>query len=223
MALIEVKDLAVGYGSQTVAENISFEINEGDYLCIIGENGSGKTTLFKTLLGLQKPLKGSLVKDESLNDSGIGYLPQKKETSDDFPATVFEIVMSGFQNRQHFFYTRQQREKAKDNLERMGMAEYERRSFHKLSGGQQQRVLLARALCATDRILFLDEPTASLDPTAARDFYDLLEKLNKQGITIVMISHDEEAAFRYASHILHIGLDVYYGTKNEYLERRSVQ
>ena len=216
--LIKAFNLAIGYDSQVVVDYLDFEINEGDYLCIIGENGSGKTTLFRTLLGLQKPLSGTIEFDSSLRKDEIGYLPQQKELSYGFPATVFEIVISGFQKRHTFFYSRKQKEIAKDNLRMMGMQGYENHSFWKLSGGQQQRVLLSRALCTARKILFLDEPAASLDPKASDEFYKLIEELNQSGMTIVMISHDRQAALRYASHILNIGNRLFFGTRKQFLD-----
>ncbi len=220
MPLLTVKDLTVGYDSQPIAEDLSFTVNPGDYLCIVGENGSGKTTLMKTLLHLMEPLKGQIMEGGGLKKNEIGYLPQQTVVQRDFPASVQEIVLSGFQGRIGFrpFYSKEEKQTARDNMERMGVLPLSGRCYRELSGGQQQRVLLARALCAAEKILLLDEPISGLDPKAAIEMYDLLEELNKEGITLIMISHDIAAAARYATHILHIGDTVFFGTKEEYLK-----
>ena len=219
MALLTVKNLSVGYESRAVAENINFSVNEGDYLCIVGENGSGKTTLMKTLLNLMSPIGGSIERGEGLKQNEIGYLPQQTDVQKDFPASVKEIVLSGCQARGGFhpFYSKEDKERAKMNMERMGITDYSKRCYRELSGGQQQRVLLARALCASEKILLLDEPVAGLDPRVTQDLYQLIQKLNEEGLTIIMVSHDISAAVKYASHILHVGHHIFYGTKEEYL------
>ena len=219
MALLTVKDLAVGYGTQIVAENINFEVNAGDYLCIVGENGSGKSTLMKTLLGLQKPVRGEITAGEGLRENEIGYLPQQTQIQKDFPAAVREIVLSGCQGRAGLrpFYTKEEKQLAETNMERLGITHLRNRCYRELSGGQQQRVLLARALCATRKILLLDEPVSGLDPKVTQEMYDLIASLNKDGITIVMISHDIAQAVHYASHILHIGERIFYCSTNDYL------
>lgn len=219
MALLTVNDLSVGYDAQVVAEHISFSVAQGDYLCIVGENGSGKTTLMKTLLHLMPPLSGSMQMGDGLKQNEIGYLPQQTNVQKDFPASVKEIVLSGCQARGGFhpFYTKEEKELAKKNIERMGIAEYTKRCYRELSGGQQQRVLLARALCASEKLLLLDEPVAGLDPKVTAELYQLIKGLNEEGLTIIMISHDIAAAAQYASHILHVGNHIFYGTKEEYL------
>ena len=219
MALLTVKNLSVGYESRAVAENINFSVNEGDYLCIVGENGSGKTTLMKTLLNLMSPIGGSIERGEGLKQNEIGYLPQQTDVQKDFPASVKEIVLSGCQARGGFhpFYSKEDKERAKMNMERMGITDYSKHCYRELSGGQQQRVLLARALCASEKILLLDEPVAGLDPRVTQDLYQLIQKLNEEGLTIIMVSHDISAAVKYASHILHVGHHIFYGTKEEYL------
>ena len=218
MSYITVKDLQVGYDKSVIAQKLNFEITSGEYLCIVGENGSGKSTLMKTLLGLLKPISGQIVFGEDLKDNEIGYLPQQTIVQKDFPASVKEIVLSGCQARCGLrpFYNKEEKALAKTNMERMGILDMADRCYRELSGGQQQRVLLARALCATRKVLLLDEPVAGLDPAVTADMYDLIESLNKEGITIIMISHDIAAAARYADHILHIGDTVFYGTKKEY-------
>ena len=211
MARIIATDLNVGYGSRAVAEGLNFTVEQGDYLCIVGENGSGKTTLMKTLLGLQAPLSGEIRK-EGLDAGAIGYLPQQTDVQKDFPASVREIVLSGFQGRCGLrpFYTREQKEQAARNMERLGISGLARRSFRELSGGQKQRVLLARALCATDKVLLLDEPVSGLDPEATELMYRIIQELNEAGTTIIMISHDMAAAETYAKHTLRMGKEVCY-------------
>ena len=222
MAQISCQNVSLGYDSTPVIENLSFEVNAGDYLCIVGENGSGKSTLMKTLLGLIPPLSGTIRTGDGLKKNEIGYLPQQTIVQRDFPASVKEVVQSGCQGRmgKRFFYGVEERKLAKDNMMRMGIFSMRHRCYRELSGGQQQRVLLARALCATRKILLLDEPVSGLDPKVTLEMYRLIQELNKDGITIVMISHDVEAALTYASHILHIGNEVFFGTRAEYLNSR---
>lgn len=218
MAMIEVSNLTLGYENRVILQGLNFTVNAGDYLCIVGENGSGKSTLMKTLLGLQKPMDGSIAFGDGLRKNEIGYLPQQTAVQRDFPASVREIVLSGCQSRGGWrpFYTKAEKQLAQQNMERMGIGDYGRRCYRELSGGQQQRVLLARALCATQKILLLDEPTAGLDPKVTAEMYDLISALNREGITIIMISHDIAAAVCYADRILHIGKRVFFGTKEDY-------
>ncbi|MBR4173897.1 MAG: metal ABC transporter ATP-binding protein [Lachnospiraceae bacterium] len=220
MALITVQNLSLGYDSHVIVKDLNFSVSAGDYLCIVGENGSGKTTLMKTLLHLREPVGGQIVIGDGLKETEIGYLPQQTIVQKDFPASVKEIVLSGCLGRCGLrpFYSREDKRLARENMERMGISSLSSRSYRDLSGGQQQRVLLARALCATGKVLLLDEPVAGLDPMVTVEMYDLIEQLNKEGITVIMISHDVAAALRYASHILHIGDTVFFGTKEEYLK-----
>lgn len=220
MALVTIQNLSLGYDSHAIVENLNFSVNAGEYLCIVGENGSGKTTLMKTLLHLQEPVGGQILIGDGLKKNEIGYLPQQTIVQKDFPASVGEIVLSGCQGRCGLrpFYNKAEKQMAETNMNRMGILPLKDRCYRELSGGQQQRVLLARALCATQKVLLLDEPVAGLDPKVTSEMYDLIENLNRDGITIIMISHDITAAIRYASHILHIGTAVFYGSKEEYLE-----
>ena len=219
MSLLTVKELALGYDGNIILDHLNFTVNAGDYLCIIGENGSGKSTLMRTLLGLQHKVSGEILYEDGLERSEIGYLPQQTVVQKDFPAAVREIVLSGFQGKCGLrpWYTKEEKRLARKNMERMGIVDLADRCYRDLSGGQQQRVLLARALCATGTMLLLDEPVSGLDPVVTTEMYELIEKLNKEGLTILMISHDMGAALRYASHILHIGDYVFFGTKEEYL------
>lgn len=220
MALLTIENLSYGYDSQAIVSNLNFTVNEGDYLCIVGENGSGKTTLMKTLLGLREPLSGKIITGDGLKRNEIGYLPQQTVVQKDFPASVREIVMSGFQGRTGLrpFYNKAEKAEAEENMKRMGIEGLAGTCYRELSGGQQQRVLLARALCATRKILLLDEPVSGLDPVVTAEMYALIRSLNHEGITIIMISHDVAAAVKYASHILHIGNEVFFGTVEEYLQ-----
>ena len=209
MAQLICRNVAVGYGSKVVLHNIDFEVHAGNYICIAGENGSGKTTLMKTILGLQKPLKGEIHLGDGLHANEIGYLPQQTVLQKDFPASVLEIVLSGFQGTCGIrpFYNRKERKRAQKALQEVGMDRFSRNCYRELSGGQQQRVLLARTLCATKKMMVLDEPVSGLDPKASADMYRTIYRLNRQyGITILMISHDLDLAKRYATHILRVGV-----------------
>ena len=220
MSFITVKNLEVGYEKKTITEPISFKVDRQDYLCIVGENGAGKSTLMKTLLGLIKPVGGEIIFGDGLKANEIGYLPQQTVVQRDFPASVREIVLSGCQARAGFrpFYNKEEKKLAEENMERMGITQLADSCYRELSGGQQQRVLLARALCATRKVLLLDEPVSGLDPKVTADMYELINGLNRDGITIIMISHDIAAAVRYATHILHIGSNLFYGSREEYME-----
>lgn len=220
MALLTCQNLSLGYDGREIVHDLNFEVNTGDYLCIVGENGSGKSTLMRTLLGLQAPLGGQILTGDGLRQNEIGYLPQQSPVQRDFPASVWEIVLSGCQARsRRAFYSMEDKKRADENLEKLGLAPLKRRCYRELSGGQQQRVLLARALCATRKLLLLDEPVSGLDPRVTSELYRIIEQLNREeGVTVIMISHDVAAAIRYASHILHIGNKLFYGTKADYLQ-----
>lgn len=220
MALITCKNLDLGYDNNIVVKDLSFEVHYGDYLAIVGENGSGKTTLMKTLLGLMKPISGKIYTGEGLKKNEIGYLPQHADIQQDFPASVMEVVLSGCLSKTGIkpFYSRADKAMALKNIERMGLQGLEKKSFRELSGGQQQRVLLARALCATRKVLLLDEPISGLDSKGSKSMYDIIEDLNKDQTTIIMISHDVHDLLKYATHILHIGEENMYCTKEEYLK-----
>jgi len=220
-----IKDLNLGYEGRQVVSGLTFDVNAGDYLCIIGENGSGKSTLMKTLLGLKTPMSGLIEFGEGLKQNEIGYLPQQTAVQKDFPASVREVVRSGCLNRTGLrpYFIQEEKLMVEENMEKLGISTIAKRCYRELSGGQQQRVLLARALCATRKMLLLDEPAAGLDPKASMDMYDLIKTLNEDGITIIMISHDIGAAVKYASHILHIGSQsvLYFGAKEDYLKSNT--
>ena len=219
--LLDCRDVSLGYEGTAIWEGLTFQVCSGDYLCIVGENGSGKSTLLKSLLGLLRPMKGEIVLDKSLRAGAIGYLPQQTKAQKDFPATVTEVVRSGFLSgkRGRFFYTPQEKSTALMHMGKLGILELKDRCYRELSGGQQQRVLLARALCAAGELLILDEPVTGLDPAAAQELYRTLDYLNKkEGIAIVTVTHDIRSALRYATHILHAGHGTYFfGTAAEYL------
>ena len=207
--LIECRNLCLGYEGKTIVKNLSFSVSKGDYLCIVGENGSGKSTLVKALIGVKKPLSGEIIFSEGLTKKCIGYLPQQSGINREFPATVQEIVLSGCLNIGKFnpFYTKLQKSIAKTNMMRLDVMDIAKKRYGDLSGGQQQRVLVARALCATQEIILLDEPVSGLDPTVTHELYTVIKNLNKEGITVIMVTHDIETSLIYANKVLHIYKD----------------
>lgn len=214
------KNAALGYEDGIVTENLNFTVNSGDYLCILGENGSGKSTLIKALLGLKPQISGEIKWCDGFSARDIGYLPQQTPVQRDFPASVREIVLSGCLSKMGFrpFYNSAEKKLADENMKQLGIEKLAGRCYKELSGGQQQRVLLARALCATNKMLLLDEPVTGLDPLAQTELYELIAKLNNRGISIIMVSHDISSALKYASHILHISKkQLFFGTKSDYL------
>ena len=229
--IFECKDVTLGYENKVVAKNLNFKIDQGDYLCVVGENGTGKSTLIKTLLGLIKPLNGEVIANvQGKNHKGVGYLPQQTQAQKDFPASVWEVVLSGVLNNDHRcpFYNKKDKAEAEKNMEKLNILDLKKRCYRELSGGQQQRVLLARALCATDSVLILDEPVTGLDPAASMELYETIKDLNKKenvledkreatGMAIIMVSHDIKNALNYATHILHLEQEKdFFGTVEEY-------
>ena len=219
--ILSCRDVTVAYDSKIAVDHVSFEVNEGEYVCIVGENGSGKSTLLKSILGLV-PLKcGSVSFGPEVHRKRLGYLPQQTNIQKDFPASVYEVVLSGCLNRRGLkpFYRKADKEQAVQHMERLGIGDFKKRSFSALSGGQQQRVLLARALCATDKLLLLDEPVTGLDPLVTEELYQLIEQLNRDlGVTIIMVSHDISSATQYADKILHISQSLlFYGDTESYI------
>ena len=220
MSQIECKDVSVKYESQVVLENISFSIEVGDYLCIVGENGSGKSTLVKTILGLEGVKSGEIIFGDKLNKNEIGYLPQQTQAQKDFPASVYEVVLSGRLNSRGInpFYSSKDKKMANEMIKSLGIEKIKKKSFRELSGGQQQRVLLARALCDTKKIIILDEPITGLDPTVTREMYSIIKEINKKGITIVMVSHDINFAINNANKILHLKKKIkFFGSTEDYV------
>ena len=221
MELISCNKVSFSYENTSVIKDLSFSVNEGDYLCIVGENGSGKSTLIKGLLGLKNSSSGHIVRCSELKSNEIGYLPQQTPAQKDFPASVFEVVLSGRLNSRGIrpFYTKNDKKIAEDNIKRLGIEHLQKRSYRELSGGQQQRVLLARALCASKKLLLLDEPVTGLDPIVTEEMYRLIDELNKkEKITIIMVSHDIVSSVKYATHILHLDhKDSFFGTTKDYI------
>lgn len=220
MSLLTCHDLCFSYEGRTVLCDVNFTVEEGDYLAVIGENGAGKSTLMKGLLQLKKPTSGKLIYGDGLTGKEIGYLPQQTRVQKDFPASVYEVVLSGCLNHlgRHFFYGKKWKKYAEEKMELLGIAELRNCCYRDLSGGQQQRVLLARALCACRKMLLLDEPVTGLDPVVTDELYQMIRVLHEEEkMTVIMISHDVKGAVREADHILHLdGRQLFYGTGEEY-------
>ena len=218
--LLKCEHVDFGYENYDVVKDVSLEICQGDYLCIVGENGSGKSTLMKGLLGLLKPTGGSLMVSDDLKRSGIGYLPQQTPAQKDFPATVQEVVISGCLGKRgnRPFYSKKERETAAVNMERLGITDLRKSCYRDLSSGQKQRTLIARALCATDRLLILDEPITGLDPSTTQDFYRVIRHLNREEqVAVLMVSHDIQNIVAQANKILHLKQSVlFYGSVEDY-------
>lgn len=220
--LFKCEHVDFGYENQDVVIDVNIEVNTGDYICIVGENGSGKSTLMKGILGLLKPTAGRIVVSDELKRAGIGYLPQQTAAQKDFPATVYEVVLSGCLGKRgnRPFYSRVEKQAAEFNMARLGIADLQKQCYRDLSGGQQQRVLIARALCATDKLLILDEPITGLDPSAALELYQIVGKLNREEqVAILMVSHDIRNVVHQAGKILHMQQKaLFYGTTDEYVK-----
>lgn len=217
--LLECKNLSVSFDGRPIIEDLSFTVNENDFICIVGENGTGKSTLTNAMLGLI-PITSGNIELHGICKSDIGYLPQKLKVENNFPASVYEIVMSGFVGKSIFnpFYTKSQKCKAEDSIELLSIDGIKSRPFTELSGGQQQRVLLARAICAAEKLVLLDEPVTGLDAQSSDNFYKLIMHLNSEhGVAVVMVSHDIERSVKFAGKVLHLGADNYFfGTVDEY-------
>ncbi len=222
MALMECRDVSLGYEGKIILEDINFKLSGGEYLFIVGENGTGKSTLIKGLLRLKKPMSGSITMGDGLKANEIGYLPQQTITQKDFPASVYEVVLSGRLNSLSLrpFYGRKDKADAMDKLRLMGIEHLKNKCYQDLSGGQQQRVLLARAMCATKKMILLDEPVAGLDPIVTAELYELIARINKEiGITVIMVSHDMEALTKYATHVLHLSQkQLFFGSREDYMK-----
>lgn len=219
MSLIEFKDVNLSYENRRILSDLTFNVNQGDYLCIVGENGSGKSTLVKALLGMRKIDSGTIEFGDGLKRTEIGYMPQQTDIQRDFPATVREVVISGCQNSRGLrpFYNKQEKQRAAEAMEKLGVLKSAEKTYRNLSGGLQQRVLLARALCATKKLLLLDEPTTGLDPLITQEFYSLTRELFEDGITVVAVSHDIPSAMKTATKILHLHhKPMFFGTAEDY-------
>jgi len=225
LSVIKAQKLSLSYEGHRVVSDLDFELDKGDYLCIVGENGSGKSTLVKALLGLKKPSGGELKIDKNARPPYVGYLPQQTDTQKDFPASVREVVLSGCLGGKKIlsFYSKKDREKAEKNMRITGVFDLADKCYRNLSGGQQQRVLLARALCAAKNMLLLDEPVTGLDPVSSEEMYETVKKLNcENGMTVVMVSHDIDAAIKYSSHILHLdNTSLFFGRTEDYDVKRN--
>ena len=223
--ILEIRHLSKSFGSHEVLRDIDFTVKKGDVTSIIGASGSGKSTLMKTILGLQMPISGRILTGDGLRKNEIGYLPQQTAAQKDFPASVWEVVLSGRQNHPHFppFYTKADKEDALRNMELLDLLPLKKRCYRDLSGGQQQRVLLARALCATKKLLLLDEPVTGLDPVMTNEMYQLIRRINReQNVTIIMVSHDIRNILPDATHILQLDQkQVFFGPTNEYLKTEA--
>lgn len=218
--LISCSSISASYDGMNVLNNLSFSVSEGDYLCIVGENGSGKSTLIKCLLGIKNVDSGEITMGDGLKQTDIGYLPQQTALQKEFPATVKEVVLSGCLNSRgyHPFFTSEEKKRAAESMERLGISDLKSRSYRELSGGQRQRVFLARALCAAKKLILLDEPVTALDPSASAEFYSVISEINKKyNIAVIMVSHDIQNSVENASHVLHLSKNKYFfGTAAEY-------
>lgn len=220
MSLMSCHNVSFSYDGVPAVKNLDFSVDTGDYLCIVGENGAGKSTLIKGMIGLKKPSCGIIRMGDGLATNEIGYLPQQTVAQKDFPASVYEVVLSGCLNRLGLrpFYSKKEKGIAQQSLDQLGITNLKSRCYRDLSGGQQQRVLLARALCATKKLVLLDEPAAGLDPLVTKELYKQIQAINENlGITVMMVSHDIHAAVKYAKHILHLHHEQrFFGTVEEY-------
>lgn len=224
MSLISCKDVALAYDGKTIVSELSFEIEQGDYVCVVGENGSGKSTLIKTILGLKQQKSGSIIFSDGLKQNEIGYLPQQTQVQKDFPASAWEVVLSGCLNKKIPFYTAKDKALASENMRLLNIENIKKDCYRELSGGQQQRVLLARALCATKKLILLDEPVTGLDPLMTLELYQLIKKINTEsGITVIMVSHDIHCAVEQASKVLHLSdrKMAFFGAKADYLKTET--
>ncbi|MCI6857962.1 MAG: metal ABC transporter ATP-binding protein [Eubacterium sp.] len=220
MAYITCKHLTLGYEGRAIVSDLNFQVDKGDYLCIVGENGTGKSTLIKTLLHLQNAISGEVITGDGLKPYEVGYLPQQTVVQKDFPATVEEIVLSGTLAKcgRRPFYGKTEKKLAREKMERLEIWDIRKSCYRNLSGGQQQRTLLARALCAASKVILLDEPVTGLDPKVTAEFYQITKNLCEEGIAVIMVSHDVQA-ISFATHILHMEREAsFFGTKEEYVQ-----
>ena len=219
-SLIELQNVSLGYENKIVLKNINLSINEGDFICIVGPNGSGKSTLIKGILGLIKPLKGKVIYHQNLKHF-VGYMPQEIKVDAHFPASVYEIVLSGTLNKLKFpaLYRDEDKKRVDDILKLLHIENLKSKNFCDLSGGGRQKVLLARSLCATSKLLILDEPSNNLDSKSKKDLYRIIQELNKeQKITIIMITHDLDHGNLIGNKILSLREDeFFFGDTEEFV------
>jgi zinc transport system ATP-binding protein len=230
--VLEIKHLSFNYGERQVLKDINLRVHRGDYLALVGSNGSGKTTLIKTILGLLRPGSGSvtLFGEESVgfkDATKIGYVSQRATQFDpNFPITVEQAVMMGRYARAGLFrrVSLADRKKTRAALKHVELWQYKDRLIGDLSGGQQQRIFIARALASDPEVLFLDEPTVSVDARVKQEFYELLRKLNQNlHLTIILITHDVETIAHEAMHIAYLqdGKLRFYDTASDFFARST--
>ncbi len=226
MVQLELKDLCIGYNFKPVQKAINCKIEYGDFVCVIGTNGVGKTTLIKTILGLVNPISGKIVYEKRTKLSSIGYLQQSINIESDFPASVYEVVLSGCLSmiKKRPFYGKKEREIVKKNLELLDIDNLKNKSFKELSGGQQQRVLIARAMCAANKMIILDEPFVGLDTYMVKQLKDTIHRINKElGITIVMVTHHLDLSIEDVTKVLKLSANgMYFGGVKEYQAHKKM-
>ena len=224
MSLLEINNLVLGYEKQTIINNISFEVNNNDFILIVGSNGVGKSTLVKGILGLIKPLSGEINYND-LKKKFVGYMPQETKVDANFPASVKEIVLSGLLNNMGFrpFYNKEDKKRLDEVLSILHIENLKNKSFSELSGGQRQKVLLARSLCATKKLLILDEPSNNLDQQSKAEFYTTLKHLNEgHNIAIIMITNDIDNDSLIGNKVLALKTDGYtFTSTDEYMEMNN--
>lgn len=222
MNIININNLSLGYNNIPVIQNLNVKINDGDFVCIVGSNGVGKSTLIKGILGLLKPISGS-IELNNIKKNFIGYMPQETKVDSNFPASVYEIVLSGTLNKVGLkpSYSKELKKIADDNLKLLDIYSLKDKCFNELSGGQRQRVLLARSLCSTSKILILDEPSNNLDYNSKKNLYKILQYLNEEKtMTIIMVTHDLDHNNLIGNKILSLQKGNYfYGNTNDFVKK----
>lgn len=222
--MIEIKNLYYRVNNKLILEDINLIIKKGDFVAILGPNGAGKTTLLKILLGLINDYRGlvsidGIPKQQWLKRNIIGYLPQGEQLESDFPATALDITLMGYAGVKGLFrsFNTADRKRAISYLQQVGLQGKEQQYISSLSGGEFQRVLLARALMSESQILFFDEPEASLDTESVRGFFQLMNDLNKQGKTIIVVSHDLNILTQHASFLICLNKTLHFHDRSELL------
>ena len=222
MSLIKIENASLGYEGKTVVNDISVDIKEKDYICIVGENGSGKTTLMKALLGLLKPLSGSITYSDGLKQNEIGYLPQSSDIQRDFPASVQEVVLSGCLNKKHtFFYSKEQKKTAAENMKLTGIYDLRKKCFRELSGGQRQRISIARAIIRNPRVIIFDEATSALDSVTEKEIQKAIENLTADRTTFIVAHRLSTIKNADKIAVMDGGRCVEYGTYEELMAKKG--